>query len=101
MSSFFYERGGRLAQDDLRGVNTSLGLVIRQACLGDKISQVWSCLSLHIPLGEAAGSERFLPVWHRLVGLWHDPFPGTVSLRQEGRKTNASPPHSGERSVYL
>lgn len=37
-------------------------------------------------LGEAACSEQFLVLWHALVGLLHDQFPGMVSHTQEKKK---------------
>lgn len=37
-------------------------------------------------LGEVACSEQFLVLWHALVGLLHDQFPGMVSHTQEKKK---------------
>lgn len=41
-------------------------------------------------LGEAACSEQFLVLWHALVGLLHDQFPGMVSHTQEKKKNLSS-----------
>lgn len=51
-------------------------------------------------LGEVACSEQFLVLWHALVGLLHDPFPGMVSHTQEKKKKTCHL-QSGKCSVFL